>query len=45
MPKSPRLDFLLVETSALVITRQLEFHIIFVQLVNVSLSYYKLEFL
>ena len=31
--------------SALVTTRQLEFHIVFVQLVNASLSYCKLEFL
>ena len=34
-----------VEYSALVTTRQLEFHTVLVQLVNVSLSYCKLEFL
>ena len=33
-----------VFSSALVTTRQLEFYIIFVQLVNASLSYCKLEF-
>ena len=34
-----------VITSALVTTRQLEFYIVFIQLVNASLSYYKLEHL